>query len=98
MRTGKLKQVNFHAIWLLLPRPIRGTVQTVPFGMESWDLPRMIFEYVILLRLRRNKEYNIILLSMKRETDLHPNTVDIQMTDENNTVMNVRGNLLEVVR
>ena len=59
------------------------------------DLPRMIFEYVILLRLRREQgiQYNFIINETEKPI-CNPNTVDIQMTDENNTVMNVRGESL----
>lgn len=93
MRTGKLKQVNF-TLYGSFAKTYQGhgTDRALLGGIMGFATDDIRIRDSFEIAKEQGIQYNFII--NETETDLHPNTVDIQMTDENNTVMNVRGESL----
>ena len=75
------------------PEHTRDTVQTVPSLAGSWAFPQMTCVYGILL-IAREQGIDFSFTPNEAETDVHPNTVDIHMVNEQGQEMTVRGESL----
>ena len=66
----------------LLPAPTKATERTELCSEVSWDLPQMICASEILSKLQTKKDLTFSFTPNEIETDIHPNTVDIHMVNE----------------
>ena len=94
MIEGPLKRADF-ILYGSFARTYRGHgTDRALLGVVSWASPQMICASGILMRLHTKRVWNFLLLQMKQETDIHPNTVDICMENEKGQKMTVRGESL----
>ncbi len=93
MKTGILRQVTF-TLYGSFAKTYRGhgTDRALLGGIMGFATDDIRIRDSFEIAKEQGIDYHFII--NEAETDLHPNTVDIQMTDENGNVMNVRGESL----
>ena len=93
MKTGILRQVTF-TLYGSFAKTYRGhgTGRALLGGIMGFATDDIRIRDSFEIAKEQGIDYHFII--NEAETDLHPNTVDIQMTDENGNVMNVRGESL----
>ena len=93
MKTGILRQVTF-TLYGSFAKTYRGhgTDRALLGGIMGFATDDIRIRDSFEIAKEHGIDYHFII--NEAETDLHPNTVDIQMTDENGNVMNVRGESL----
>ncbi len=90
MKTGRLKQVNF-TLYGSFAKTYRGhgTDRALLGGIMGFATDDIRIRDSFEIAKEQGIKYQFII--NETETDLHPNTVDIQMIEEDGTVMDVRG-------
>ncbi len=93
MKTGILRQVTF-TLYGSFAKTYRGhgTDRALLGGIMGFATDDIRIRDSFEIAKEQGIDYHFII--NEAETDLHPNTVDIQMTDKNGNVMNVRGESL----
>ena len=93
MMNRDLVRVDF-TLYGSFARTYRGTrKQTGRFWAGSWASPQMTAGFRIPFPSQKNGDWSTSFTVNDRETEIHPNTVDIRMEDSEGHVLTVRGRI-----